>query len=349
MLGIRQVTGFFVLLALAAVARGVDYSPSPSEQSYVWEYPLNGFSEADYQAGVESLVSHWELTTGKSLRPGANGRAGIKIFTEAGPGLMTPPDLVRAVIASLEKRGYSRSMLFIVSGSEQRLRDTGYLPNRLGMGDETFEDVPVYALDSNTGMIDEQWFYDSNLPSRERMARAIAAGRGFSFEENPDDRKSFLPAPLFLETDFWINLPVIADSEALGVSGALANATLWNVTNNQRFFLSPANAPVAAAEIAAIPELREKWVFSIVSLERYQFLGGPRFNALYTNREKRLWLSANPVAIDYLMWRKLIKGRRAANYNVAEGEPPLFEYASTLGLGPYRLNELKLRRLAPAN
>ncbi|WP_269537417.1 hypothetical protein [Cerasicoccus fimbriatus] len=336
-------------MLLAATLWGQDYRPTAAEKPFVWEYSLNGFSQTDYEYGVESLIAHWEKTTGKTLAPGANGKVGLKVYTESGPGLMTPPNLTKAVITSLEKRGFSRYQIFIIDGTESRLRECGYLPSRSGMGDETFFDVPVYALDTSADMTNDLWFYDSNLPSRERMARAISSGRGFSFEEDPNDRKSFLASKLFNETDFWINLPMVSDNEALGVSGAIANATLWNVTNNQRFFQSSANAPVAAAEIGAIPELYDKWVFSIVSLERYQFLGGPRFNAQYTGREKRLWLSANPVAIDYLMWRKLMKDRRSAQFAVQETEPPLFEYASTLGLGPYRLNELKLRKLAPAN
>jgi len=336
-------------MLLAAPLWGQEsYRPSEEVKQYVWEYALNGFGEVDYEAGVESLIGHWESVSGKSLRPGEKSRVGIKVYTESGPGLMTPLHLTSAVVESLEKRGYSRSQIFILGSSESRLRECGYLPSRKGMGDESFQDVPVYALDTTEGLTDENWFYDSNLPSRERMVRAINQGRGFSFEEDPDDRKSYLPSTLFLETDFWINLPMVADNDAVGVSGALANATLWNITNNQRFFTSPANAPVATAEIAAIPELNEKWVFTILSLERYQYLGGPKFNALYSEREKRLWLSANPVAIDYLMWRKIVKGKRSANYEVEEGEPPLFEYASTLGLGPYKLDELKLRRLAPA-
>ncbi|WP_309400516.1 hypothetical protein [Cerasicoccus maritimus] len=335
-------------MLLATTLWGQDYRPTKDSKAYVWEYPLNGFTETDYDYGVESLIAHWEKTTGQKLVPGAKGRVGLKVFTQSGPGLMTPHNLTKAVIDSLVKRGFSKSAIFIIDSNEQRLRDCGYLPSREGMGDETFYDVPVYALD-RAGMTDDQWFYDSNLPSRERMARAISSGRGFSFEEDPNDRKSFLPAKLFLDTDFWINLPMVSDNDAIGVSGAIANATLWNVTNNQRFFLSAANAPVAAAEIGAIPELYEKWVFSIVTLERYQYLGGTRFNAYYTTTEKRLWLSTNPVAVDYLMWRKLMKDRRAAKFDVQSGEPPLFEYAYTLGLGPYKLNELKLRKLAPAN
>ncbi|WP_309385818.1 hypothetical protein [Cerasicoccus frondis] len=336
-------------MLLATTSWGQDYRPSSEVKPYVWEYPLNGFTETDYDYGVESLIAHWEKTSGKKLTPGTTGQVGIKVYTASGPGLMTPPNLTKAVIDSLVKRGYSKSSLFIIDNNEQRLRECGYLPSREGMSEETFDDVPVYALDTNKSLTSDVWFYDSNLPSRERMARAISSGRGFSFEEDPNDRKSFLPSKLFLDTDFWINLPTVSDNEALGVSGAIANATLWNVTNNQRFFQSSANAPVAAAEIGAIPELYEKWVFSIVSLERYQYLGGPRFNAYYTGTEKRLWLSENPVAIDYLMWRKLMKHRRAAKFDVQEGEPPLFEYATTLGLGPYKLNELKLRKLASAN
>lgn len=347
MLGIRQIFKFLTIILLAAPLGGQTLSRTQLK-SYVWEYPLNGFSETDYDYAVESLIAHWEMTSGKTLAPGEKRLVGIKVFTQAGPGLMTPHALTLAVIKSLEKRGFTRSMMFITDTGEARLRECGYLPSRRGMGGEDFGGVPVYSLDETPGMVSDTWFYDSNLPSRERMARAIARGEGFSFEENPNDRKSFLTQKLFMDTDFWINLPMVQGNDALGVSGALANASLWNITNNQRFFQSPANAPVAAAEISAIPELSEKWVFTILSLERYQFQGGPRFNALYTEREKKLWLSTNPVALDYLMYRRIERNLKAGGFKTPESTPPLFEYASTLGLGPYEMNQLKLRRLAPA-
>lgn len=320
------------------------WTPPDSLARTVFEYPLKGFGEADYEAAVETFFRVYETESGRELKPGGKRRAGIKVYTASGPGLMTPPALTEAVIKALEKRGFSRDEQLIVDLYDQSLRESRYLPRR-GTSAERFNGVEVIALDAGEHH-DRDWYYESNLPSRERAVRHMSDSQ-LSYQADPDERKSFLPAPLFQETDFWINLPMAADSEALGVSGAMGNATLWAVSNNTRFLSSPANAPVAAAEIAAIPEYRGKWVFTIMTLERYQFMGGPRFHSLYTGQEPRVWMSANPVALDFLMYRRIQRAREQNDLPGIEEDPPLFEYASVIGLGAYRPEELRLIRLAP--
>jgi hypothetical protein len=193
---------------------------------------------------------------------------------------------------------------------------------------------------------DPIWFYDSPLPSRfdpilsERNDSAVLAQFDAPAAVDPAakidrdaDRKSFLATPLFLDADFWINLPVYTDHESLGVNGALANATLWNASNTSRFFRSQRSAPAAVAEMAAIPELRQTWAFTLATLDQWQFVGGPAFNSLYTRREPRLWLGTDPVWMDSLMLARINRARREAGFQPVAEEIRTLEFAETLGIG----------------
>jgi hypothetical protein len=111
------------------------------------------------------------------------------------------------------------------------------------------------------------------------------------------------------------------------------NATLWNASNTARFFRSPATAPAAVAEMSAIPELRQTWLFSIASLEHYQFIGGPFFNSLYTRSEPVVWLGADPVMLDALMRVKIDDWRRKEGFEPISDDIRTLEFAETLGVG----------------
>jgi hypothetical protein len=346
----------FTLLAVGLLvsARAADSIPAPvtkagapkaiAQTEPVWEARLAAFDEPTYEVLVEKMIAEFERTTGRRLQPGPKRKVGLKIYADSGPGLATPLPLVKGVIASLRKRGFANQEIFLVGLNALRLRMTGYLPS-LVSGETPFAGNPVYVLESGR-YYDPLWFYDSPLPQRFDPIFAEQQTKGVSAESTRDqDRKSFLATPLFLDADFWINLPVYTDHPTLGINGALVNATLWNASNTARFFRSPANAPAAVAEMSAIPELRQTWMFTIASLQHYQFIGGPFFNSLYTVSEPVVWLSQDPVMLDSLARDRINNLRKRSGFEEIDEEIRTLEFAETLGVGSTKTKNARILRL----
>lgn len=303
----------------------------PTLPGTVWEAHLKGFSLADYRPEVEALLQQFEQAVGHRLIPGEKGKVGLKIYTDSGPGLATPVPLVQSVIAALIERGYQKEDIFLVGMNPLRLRFTGYLPSLI-TGETPFPGHPIFVLESGR-FYDPEWFYDSPLPARFNPVFLADKGADEHQARLEANRRSFLATPLFLEADFWINLPVYTDHPTIGINGALVNATLWNASNTARFFTNPNNAPAAVAEMSAIPELRQTWLFTIASLQHYQFVGGPAFNSLYTVSERQVWLSADPVALDTLMLQRINEHRRKSGFPVVDEEIRTLEFAEVLSVG----------------
>jgi hypothetical protein len=328
--------------AIAVEAGNPAIRPAIAEP--VWEARLAGFDDASYAEKVEKLISGFERHSGRRLAPGPKGKVGLKIYTDSGPGLATPVPLVKAVMEALERRGFSHEDIFLVGLNALRLRMTGYLPS-LVSGETPFRGNPVYVLESGR-YYDPVWFYDSPLPQRFDPIFAAQQTRDVPNTSTMEqDRKSFLATPLFLDADFWINLPVYTDHPTLAINGALVNATLWNASNTARFFRSPANAPAAVAEMSAIPELRETWVFSIASLEHFQFIGGPFFNSLYTVSAPVVMLSRDPVMMDALMRDRMNALRRQRGFEAINDEIRTLEFAESLGVGTTRTDNARVIRI----
>jgi len=337
---------FLSLILFASCTTAVNAADSsmrltpPPVSPVIWQANLPNFSDSTYVVSVEQLIAQFEVSLGQKITPGEKGRVGLKIYADSGPGLATPLGLTKAVIAALQKRGYAKDKIFIVGLNQQRLRYTGYLPS-LTTGKSAFDGHQIYVLESGR-YFDPVWFYDSPLPSRFDPILVQKSTEAFDPETTlEDDRKSFLATPLFVDADFWINLPVYTDHTVLGVNGALVNATLWNASNTARFFRSPASAPAAVAEMSAIPELRGTWMFTLASLERYQFIGGPWFNSLYSISEPLVWLGTDPVLLDALMLERINHYRTRDGFKPVSDDIRTLEFASILGVGSRKTTDAK--------
>lgn len=311
----------------------------------VWEAELATFDVFSYRSAVEALIDSFETRTGKALVPGKLNRVGLKVYTNSGPGLDTPHPLTLGVIEALERRGFSRDRILIVDSSARSLRGAGYLPPLAARtAPWAFHGVPVVPIDSGELFLDE-WFYESPVPPEYTSPLGRAILHMADDVDDPDRRKSLLPATLMTGVDFWINLPMVTNHPSLGINGTLVNATLWNIGNRQRFFSSPANSPVAVAEIAGIPEMQDSWALTLLSLERYQCMGGPGFNSLYTDSEPLLWLSADPVILDALMLDRLNRRRVERQFNPIGVLIPQLDYCVGLGLGYGLVEQAKIERV----
>lgn len=302
---------------------------------YVFEAYLTDFSDDDYAVATSALFNAFEKSANKKIEKSKLGTVGLKVYTNSGAGLSTPLALVRAVILELEKRGFARRDIRIVDMSRRKLRDAGFLPKYAQLlegKNDNFEGVTVVDVDSKM-YFSKDWFYDNPL-----MPRDIAYSEEFTKKINDEARKSYLPVPLFLTVDFWINLPVVTDMEGIGVCASLGNYTIWNMSNNERFLSAPANAPIAVAEVAAIPELNDSMLFTILSFEKIQYVGGSLFNAAFTASEKAILLSSNPCILDFMALDFINKRRIENKFDPIDPLPSIFEYARQMKIGDYRPN-----------
>lgn len=309
-----------------------------SDDDVLFQTKLVDFSAPTYNAAVSALFRAYEKYCGKKIKRGPKGKVGLKIYTNSGPGLSTPKNLIDAVIAQLERRGYKKGDITIVDMSARKMRSCGFLPKlsqvQAGASD-TYGGINVADIESGK-FFDKRWYYDNALTPKN-----IKTSVSFREIYDPEIRKSYLPVPLFLTVDFWINLPVITDMEGLGVCAAIGNASIWNMSNNERFLKEPANASMAAAEVCAIPELKESNLFTIISYENGQFVGGSVYNARFSFSENGLYLSANPVVIDYMAWLTINKYRRANRFKGIDDEPPVLGYCRQLGIGACDYRKIK--------
>jgi hypothetical protein len=94
--------------------------------------------------------------------------------------------------------------------------------------------------------------------------------------------------------------------------------------------------------MSAIPELRQTWMFTIASLQHYQFIGGPFFNSLYTVSEPLIWLSNDPVLMDSLARDRINYHRRRNGFEPIDEEIRTLEFAEALGVGSTKTKSAKI-------
>lgn len=308
-----------------------EISPSDDRSVDVFRSKVGKTAES-YLSSILKMISYSESRGGVRLTPSVLPKIGIKIETSCAPGLQVTPMLVDGLLRLLKERGYRNEQVFIADHDLMTLRSAGF-----AMGSSTprlYRGYPLYCS-ADKSFFNAEWYHDSPMPpTPQDRVRFFLRYPGDREKRVGEERKSYLPARLFLKDVHWINLAVAMDSLNLGIDGAAANFSLGAIDNAQRFLEKPTLAPAAVAEILAIPEIWQKRVFSIVDLSKFQFAGGGRFDAEFLGREPTLLLGENPFSVDYLALQSLNKLRLKRGFSERTPEDVLmFRYAKELGLG----------------
>ena len=317
------------------MAASLESQPLEEPLGLIYQAHLGSEERPHYQQAVSDLLAAHEKSSGRTMRPGKFGKVALKVDLSKGRGLSTPLALVRAVVLALEQRSFRREDIYVVAHSARNLQKTGFVSNLHTAEESVALEGCVWKAWDQGNDYDTDWYYDSPLPPKSKLA--VQYGEPLSESSDLtlslEQRKSLLPVPLMFDVDYWINLATAADAPDWGIQAVLANATLGNVSNTRRFRGQSVAAAAAIAEIAAIPEFRSTWSFNIVSLRKYQYIGGPKYNAAYTRSEPLLWLSADPVALDRLLVERINRARQQEGFPLVQPMPLQIGYAASLGVG----------------
>jgi hypothetical protein len=185
-------------------------------KSKVFQANLSNLSPEDYRFTVLRLIAQLENEQKFKIKPSVFPQIAIKFDAQRAPGLSTNPNLLfipRSIFR--KKRVYSRKYL---SGSLKIDRETRRTLEKQFLASQiiTGEDENYFHPD---------WFHDSPMPP----AMGYRAKLLIDHPQNPEkrkieERKSYLPAFLFLSKMHWINLSTAKDDHVLGIDGAITNA-----------------------------------------------------------------------------------------------------------------------------
>ncbi len=264
---------------------------------------------------------------------------GIKVNCSGAPQICSTPELVGAIADRLVAVGVPAKRIWVYERFENQLRTVPYskfLP----------EGVNLYAAETDRGSI---LGYDPKVYVET------------SFFGEDDTRSNVIRLVSETLTKI-VNVPVMKEHQASGVTGCLKNISYGNFSNVARSHRSEkTNTLTFIGTLAAVEPVRSRTVLSVMDGLHGVWHAGPfSNNPKFRFYPKELMVGTDPVAMDHKLI-DIIEAKRKAekaisifdrspdhlgnnrdpNFNAYIREPGHVEYASKLGLGVY--DEAKIR------
>jgi uncharacterized protein (DUF362 family) len=275
----------------------------------------------------------------------------VKVNPSSAPPTITSIALLREVIRALNDVGVPNKHVVVYDRNSNQLEVNGYhalVP----------PGVRVVGLDQRWAVKgDRRGGYDPNV-----FCEMDCFGER--------ETRSYLASIVTTEADKIVNLPVLKEHNASGVTGCLKNLAYGSFNNVARTHVDPKTYtdPVIPVMCTAGP-LRTKSVLHIMDGIRAVYHGGPfGWNPEFVWEAKTLLIGTDPVAVDRIeleiveqkrrevgvpsLWDRDPKYlgtsgdiQRTALKNPFYREPNHIKTAAQLGLGTWELKDIDHRRL----
>ena len=311
---------------------------------------IDHFTESSVVTGrmVDALV---RAVTGESAPAAAwrrlvspKDRIGIKVSAVGGAQFSTHVGVVEAILAGLENAGMDRRSVLVWDRESGDLAAAGFDPKRLrcqvrGINPPRGWDraAPFQAPALGKLIWGDLLFAEK---SRKRLGKTPASQDQLS-------STSHFASIVSRDLTKIINVPVLSDSAAIGVAGALYNVTVPNVDNWRRFVTLEGGAVESLPDLYAAEQLAPKVVLHLMDGLIAQYAGGPEGNPNYAFPHATLYASRDPVALDAIALRKLEAWRREMKLPSIGRRAAWIAAAAKAGLGTFDEAKISLRPVTP--
>ena len=303
--------------------------------------------------GEFSVVSAWASL----VKP--TDIVGIKVCANGAPLFSTHPEVIRAIILGLNAAGVPSQNIVVWDRDEDLLKRAGYHSTKGG-----------YRLMWNTSNYDPRVVLSSSIAGKLIYGDLLFVGKQIinlkedlysdpkglnTVISNPGARKgketdqisgqSHVSRVLTQVVSKVINVPVLSDNVACGLSGALFNMTIQNMDNWRRLVQDPVNGDPAIPESYADPRISDKVVLHLMDGLVALYAGAPMGNINYAIQHGALYASKDPVALDAVAAHKLDQWRVSAKMTPVSKIAKYLQTATTYGLGNSDLSRIDTREV----
>ena len=284
---------------------------------------------------------------------------GIKVCANGAPLFSTHPEVVRAIILGLNSAGVPSQNIVVWDRDEDLLKRAGYRANNSG-----------YRLMWSFGNYDPRAVLSSSIAGKLIYGDLLFTGKPIinlkeelysdpkglnTVISNPGAHKgkeidqisgqSHVSRILTQVVTKVINVPVLSDNVACGLSGALFNMTVQNMDNWRRLVMDPVNGDPGIPESYSDPRISHKVVLHVMDGLVALYAGAPLGNTNYAIQYGTLYASKDPVALDTVAAHKLDQWRVEAKMMPASKIAKYLQTATTYGIGNSDLAKIDVREV----